>query len=170
MNRSSKLCPKLIWTFVYEPPGNFYCPQRSCGKVMFLHLFVILFTDTPSWADTTLGRPPRRRPLQRTVRIILECILVFSFLHFSDWWLIGVTYAACRRSLSCSFGKRRGIVLIHKVAARVRVRWSQNNYWARCRSTYKFYVSRGYSKQPGINLPITWVICHSLIFFKSIAV
>ena len=53
-----------------------YCPQRSCGKVMFLHLSVILFTgggvpqcmlgythplqvDTP-WADTPLARPPPR--------------------------------------------------------------------------------------------------------------
>ena len=89
-----------------------YRPQRSCGKVMFLHLSVILSTgevcfwaDTPSrphWADapqqTPLGRPPRqthppgrhpprqnpppaplrRRPLQRTVRILLEWILVVS--------------------------------------------------------------------------------------------
>ena len=39
----------------------FYRPQRSCGKVMFLHLSVILFTGrgvchTSPWADTTLGR------------------------------------------------------------------------------------------------------------------
>ena len=69
---------------------NFYRPQRSCGKVMFLHLSVILSTggclaDT-SRADIPLGRnlPPRadippphpRRPLQGTVRILLECILI----------------------------------------------------------------------------------------------
>ena len=42
---------------------HFYRPQRSCGKVMFLHLSVILFTgggvwyDTP-WADTPGKTPP----------------------------------------------------------------------------------------------------------------
>ena len=43
----------------------YYRPQRSCGKVMFLHLSVILSTGggrgsathTP-WADTPLGRHP----------------------------------------------------------------------------------------------------------------
>ena len=46
-----------------------YCPQRSCGKVMFLHLSVILFTGDgapvhagiytpPLQADTPLGRHP----------------------------------------------------------------------------------------------------------------
>ena len=42
------------------------------------------WTDTPSgqtppWADTSASRHhplPHRRPLQRTVRILLECILV----------------------------------------------------------------------------------------------
>ena len=100
----------------------FYCPQRSCGKVMFLHLSVILFTGGwvsgrhplldrhfPSWADTPLGRhplgqtpPPRadtnppgrhlplgghpspsRRPLQRTVRILLECTIASFNVFFS---------------------------------------------------------------------------------------
>ena len=38
-----------------------YHPQRSCGKVMFLHLSVILFTG--GW-QTPLGRhPPGRHPL-----------------------------------------------------------------------------------------------------------
>ena len=34
--------------------------------------------QTPPWADTTIGRQPTppRRPLQKTVRILLECILV----------------------------------------------------------------------------------------------
>ena len=56
----------------------YYRPQRSCGKVMFLHLSVILFTGvclpqcmlgyipragTPPWADTLLGRHlPGRHP------------------------------------------------------------------------------------------------------------
>ena len=128
----------------------YHRPQRSCGKVMFLHLSVILFTgdvsvpacttghmtgglcqggslsrvgvslsggslclgevsvqggslslsvSVPTWVETPLGRqpprqtppwadtpradtmhwadtPPPRRPLQRAVRILLECILV----------------------------------------------------------------------------------------------
>ena len=56
----------------------YYRPQRSCGKVMFLHLSVILFrggclpqymlgytpqADTP-WADTT---PDRHPPLGRHI-------------------------------------------------------------------------------------------------------
>ena len=69
----------------------FYCPQRSCRKVMFSQACVnnsvhggclpqckLGYThpqanasqaDTP-WADTP------RQPLQQTVRILLECILV----------------------------------------------------------------------------------------------
>ena len=112
-----------------------YRPQQSWGKVMFLHLSVILFTgrrclaDTPSqadicpgrhpWADTLPGRhtprqthsqadtpladtplgrqPPRqtfqgrhsprgRWLLQRTVRIVLEYILVTNiFCHWICW-------------------------------------------------------------------------------------
>ena len=95
-------------------PLIFYRPRRSCGKVMFLHLSVILSTGemcipawtvqgmcipacsghggvyhrppprrTPSWADTPWAGTPRqtpplppRRPLQRMVRILLECILI----------------------------------------------------------------------------------------------
>ena len=38
-----------------------YRPQQSCGKVMFLHLSVILFTW--AWADTPPGQtPPSRHP------------------------------------------------------------------------------------------------------------
>ena len=58
---------------------NIYRLQRSCGKVMFSQASVIL-------AHTPLCRPPPpeqtptphpcRRLLQRTVRILLECILV----------------------------------------------------------------------------------------------
>ena len=117
---------------------NFFRPQRSCGKVMFIDLSVILFTGrgvsgrhTPlgrhplAWADplgrhplgrhspphlgrqtVPLGRhpmgrppprqtpqvdtshgqtrPPPRRPLKWTVRILLECILVIKkFLPFT---------------------------------------------------------------------------------------
>ena len=46
----------------------YYCPQRRCGKVMCLHLSVILFTggvwQTPPQADTPLGRhSPGQTPL-----------------------------------------------------------------------------------------------------------
>ena len=66
--------------------------KRSCGKVMFLHLSVSYsvhggrclpqcMLGYPPWAGTpSLGRhPPCRRLLQRTVRILLECILVLIF-------------------------------------------------------------------------------------------
>ena len=58
-----------------HPTGMFSScrPQRSCGKVMISHLSVILFTGA-FWQTP----PSSRRPLQRTVRILLECILVFS--------------------------------------------------------------------------------------------
>ena len=65
--------------------------NSSCGKVTFLHFSVShsLHTggggvadtaprQTPPGRHTPLGRhpPPHRWPLQRTVRILLECILV----------------------------------------------------------------------------------------------
>ena len=51
--------------------------KRSCGKVMFLHLSVIVFTrgQTPQ-ADPPADIPPPRQPLKRAVRILLEFILV----------------------------------------------------------------------------------------------
>ena len=82
---------------------DFYRPQGSCGMVMFLHVSVILSTggrladplgrpphpwaDTLPWANTPPGgrHPPSPgRPLQRVVRILLECILVFcKFVYYS---------------------------------------------------------------------------------------
>ena len=61
---------------------NFSCyrSQRSCGKVMFLHLSVILFGGV--WQT----HPSRRLPLQRTVRILLECILVSKEFHWIKIW------------------------------------------------------------------------------------
>ena len=60
----------------------FTARKRSCGKVVFLHLSVILFT-----AEARMARGAcmakvggtcvqERRPLKRAVRILLECILV----------------------------------------------------------------------------------------------
>ena len=60
-----------------HPPGQ--TPPRadtSPGRHLGRHL-----QQTPPWADTPLGQTPpslpSRRLLQRTVRILLECILVF---------------------------------------------------------------------------------------------
>ena len=83
-----------------------YRPQLSCGKVMFSQASVILFTEGVSarhhpagQTPCPLGRhpprqtpppgkerhpPPCRRLLQRTVRILLECIVYF-FNHFSSY-------------------------------------------------------------------------------------
>ena len=94
-----------------------YCPQRSCGKVMFHRRLSFCsqggggLADTPQ-IDTPPGQtppvyagihthpcpvhagihppqtqcmlgysPPPRRPLQRTVRILLECIFVGSKVY-----------------------------------------------------------------------------------------
>ena len=78
-----------------------YHPQRSCGKVMFLHVSVILVTgrgslserpprtETPLWTEIPLDRDPSlgQRPLpwietplcgnEWAIRILLECILVY---------------------------------------------------------------------------------------------
>ena len=102
--RAKSRPPSLI-NFINELTS--YRPQPSCGKVMFLHVSVILFAgggwsgrQTPLWADIPWQTPPGRHPLgqtplsrhtppppgrqihprggplQRTVRILLECILV----------------------------------------------------------------------------------------------
>ena len=50
--------------------------KRSCGKVRFLHLSV---SHSVHRGCTHPGRhPPPRWPLKRTVRILLECILVME--------------------------------------------------------------------------------------------
>ena len=70
----------------------------SCGKVMFLQPVCQSFCSqgevytphslgkTPLWADTSLGKPPLptppRRSLQRTVRILLEYIIVIKHFNF----------------------------------------------------------------------------------------
>ena len=73
-----RLC-QIIKVEPYSNAVYHYRPQRSCGKVMFSHLPV-----SHSSGQTPLSPPPpRRRLLQRTVRILLECILVISV--FSRW-------------------------------------------------------------------------------------
>ena len=58
-----KLRDIQFWVKIYlmysvvEPVNPFYRPQRSCGKVMFLHLSVILFTG-----GGCLPHPPGRHP------------------------------------------------------------------------------------------------------------
>ena len=70
---------------------------QSCGKVMFLHLSVshsvhrggvCVWAHPPGrhlsvilFTGECLARHPPRRPLQRTVRILVECILVFYCAH-----------------------------------------------------------------------------------------
>ena len=64
----------------------YYRPQRSCGKVMFLHLPVILFTGG---GGRSLSRGVSVRETQysylRAVRILLECIFVLfeAFMVYS---------------------------------------------------------------------------------------
>ena len=75
-------------------PLCYYRPQRSYDKVMFSQASVILFTGGGghAWQEGVRGRRGAcmvggmcmaggrawqgRRPLQRTVRILLECIFV----------------------------------------------------------------------------------------------
>ena len=66
--------PELLSALVLtESREYYYCPERSCGKVMFLHLSVILSTRRVStsgprgspWVDTLPPRadtPPRQTP------------------------------------------------------------------------------------------------------------
>ena len=60
----------------------FSVPYRNYGKVMFLHVSVILSTrGDQQTVPPRAGRQPPRRPLQRTARILLECILISSCNH-----------------------------------------------------------------------------------------
>ena len=79
---------KMNWTkwILFDYLLVYYRPQRGCSKVMFLHLSVILFGGVVVWetpppqADTP---PPPRRPLQRTLCILLEGIPVFNIFSHS---------------------------------------------------------------------------------------
>ena len=91
--RSPRSLPHPTWTIWY-----FYRLQTKLRKVMFLHLSVILFTGGCTPRQTA---PPPRRPLQRAVRILLECTLLLHVFdncqHFSlsHWqtiqWIVGPT-------------------------------------------------------------------------------
>ena len=94
---TNPICEHILVSSLPKSHQCFFTVRnRSCGKVMFSRASVILSTGgrcTPPWADTpspdrqtpTLGRHPLppRRPLQRTLRILLECILVSRFVSFS---------------------------------------------------------------------------------------
>ena len=89
----------VILYSIYRHRNCFNRPQRSCSKVMFLHLSVILFTrglgrhppsQTIPWADTPLDNYPSLADIplcsacwdgvnQGAVGILLECNLVFYF-------------------------------------------------------------------------------------------
>ena len=71
---------------------------------MFLHLSVILFTGREGvvWQTLPPGRhpladTPPRRPLQRTVRILVECILVEKSKQFHQSDIASDVVALTRR-------------------------------------------------------------------------
>ena len=89
-------------------PKHIYHPQRSCGKVMFLHLSVILFTgglpypsgqtplaDTLPGADTPLGRHPWTDTSPCTVH---DGIRSTSGRYASFWNAILLKHIWCRES------------------------------------------------------------------------
>ena len=107
--------------------ANFYRPQHSCGKVMFLHPSVILFTwggvwqtppgrhtpgqTHPPWEDTPLGRQPHPHCSGRYAsywNAFLLCIYIFYLVEKaqhdkrnlcgSDSAEISIVYLFC---LSC---------------------------------------------------------------------
>ena len=64
------------------------CPQGREGGVHPLYAEGRLpLGRHPPWVDT----PPSRRPLQRTVRVLLECILL-SIKHMRKWILLEETF------------------------------------------------------------------------------
>ena len=80
--------------------------NSSCGKGMFLHLSV-----SHSVHRGCLGRhpsteghpPPPRRPMQRTVRILLECILVQSVYRGEPLWPLDLTIQGPPWSTPCTW-------------------------------------------------------------------
>ena len=70
---------KIIPRFLFFSCGNFLPPANEVwGKVMSLHLSVILFMGGWQIGRHPLGRPPPPEPAtEAVVRILLECILVY---------------------------------------------------------------------------------------------
>ena len=67
----------LLNLCIFRGLGIITARKRSCGKVMFLHLRVILFTGGVSVRE--IHPPGQRLPPygnERAVRILLECISV----------------------------------------------------------------------------------------------
>ena len=102
----------LSCSFIHSLPPT----SEVWGKVMFLYLCVILFMGvyTP-WIQTTPGAdtapPPGKQPppslptrqLKRVVRILLEWILVHSFIYYSGTWCAaGSTWAPWSPRCRCS--------------------------------------------------------------------
>ena len=69
---------ELVATVSYLFFVVFNARKRSCGRLMFLHLSVILFTGGGGSVQLSLsGRPPAYGK-EQSVRILLECILDMS--------------------------------------------------------------------------------------------
>ena len=96
---STRLQMALEVYFSSEVPVCYYRPQRSCGNVIFLHLSVSHSVHREEVSAT----PPRQTPPgqttpslcsacwdmvnKRTVRILLECILVYNKFSFNTFRL-----------------------------------------------------------------------------------
>ena len=114
-------CPPVLG----ERSGCFITVRNSsCGKVMFsqaCHSFHGQGVhplarhppqpDRPPWANTPGQTPPPRRPLQRTVRILLECILV-TRMH-SSRMRTGRSLTICQSLLPVGGLLGRGVVSQH---------------------------------------------------------
>ena len=79
----------IPWRTPTLPRSNFYRPQRSCGKVMFLQLSVILSTVQSAPVHAGIHTPPGRHTPPADsyccgwLRTLLEYILVFFIFTIS---------------------------------------------------------------------------------------
>ena len=81
---SRQTCPSMHWG---RHPLQADMSRHALGKTPLppgRHIPACTGADTPiPWADISqhaLGQTPPRRPLQRTARILLECILVLRII------------------------------------------------------------------------------------------
>ena len=92
---------KLPLVLTFAATRNFYRPQHSCRKVMFSQACV-KNSVRGSWRGR--GRAWQERPqLQRTVRILLECILVWESSNNNGPEMAGLK---SRRTKGLSFQNR----------------------------------------------------------------